>query len=193
MSEYRFSTVTSPGNGETTIYRGKVYRLPSEWTTDSWSHYFDGDTFVGFTVHYWRGTPDVTPLVENDDNERAMAAYLAMHKGRPGSDEALDRLAVRLTGTEEARFISVGLDRDYDAYVLSYDGDPSNEFRNEIEALYYGDIWRIEVEEFDGTDWHPYDDVCEEYYGEDKAREGFEKEFPLDAFPAEVLVGSDGS
>ena len=189
MSEYRFCTVTSPGNGEVTIYRGKVYRLPSDWTSDSWRHYFDGDTFVGFTVH-WRGTPNLTPLNDSDDCERAVAAYQSARNHGADEHEALDRLAVRLTETEDSRFISVGLDRDYDVYVLSYDGDPNNEHRDEIEAVYHGDIWRIETEVFDGTDWHPYDDVCDEYYGEDKARAGFEREFPLDAFPAEVLVAA---
>ena len=190
MSDYRFSTVTTPANGETTIYRGRLYRLPSEWTTDSWSHYWDGDGMVGFYEEYARGQ---RMLVDNADSERAMSAYLSAKNHGADEHEALDTLAVRLTGSEDSRFIVVNLDRGSDLYVLAWGGDPDNTWRDEIEALYNGDIWRIETEVFDGTDWHPDDDVCDEYYGEDKARAGFEKEFPLDAFPAEVLVGSDGS
>jgi hypothetical protein len=187
MSEYRFCTVTTPANGETTIYRGKAYRLPSDWTSDSWQHYFDSDTMVGFYEEYVRGQ---RTLVDNDDSDRALAAYCSAKNHGADPHEALDRLAVRLTGNEDARFIVVGLDRGCDLYVLAWGGDPDNSWRDEIEAVNNGDIWRIETEEFDGEQWHPADDVCEEYYGEDKAIEGFHKEFPLDAFPAEVLVGA---
>lgn len=195
MSEYRFSTVTSPGNGEITIYRGKVYRLPDEWTTDSWSHYWDGMDTVAFYDEGYRGRRVVDGIEPVEDAERAITA---LDKGGP---EALDRLAARLhpepVGTYSVQdwapgYFTVPLDRGMDLYVMSWHGDTAD-WRDEIEAVWNGDIWRIETEEFDGEQWHPADDVCEEYYGEDKAMQGFHKEFPLTEFPAEVLVGSDGS
>lgn len=196
MSEYRFSTVTSPGNGEVTIYRGKLYRLPSDWTADEWSHYWDGMDTVAFYDEGYRGRRVVEGIEPVEDAERAITA---LDKGGP---EALDVLAARLypcpVGTYSVQdwapgYFTVPLDRGMDLYVLSWHGDPDNAWRDEIEALNEGEIYRIETEVYDGTDWHPADDVCEQYYGEKQARAGFEREFPLDAFPAEVLVGSDGS
>lgn len=194
MSEYRFSTVTSPGNDQTTIYRGRLYRLPSEWTTDRWSDYWDGMDTVAFYDEGYRGRRVVDGIEPVEDAERAIAALTH------GGPEALDTFAARLyprpVGYSEQDwapgYFTVPLDRGCDLYVLSWHGD-TDEWRDEIEAVWHGNIWRIETEVFDGTEWHPADEVCDEYYGEDKAQAGFEKEFPLDAFPAEVLVGSDGS
>jgi hypothetical protein len=187
MSEYRFSITTTPANGEVTLHRGKPFRLPSEWTTDSWNNYWDGDHAVGFYEEYARGR---RPLGDSDDSERAMSAYTSAKNHGRDEHEALDTLAVRLTGNEEARFIVVGLDRGADLYVLAWSGDPDNTYRDEIEALNLGDIWRIETEVYDpftGT-WSPDDDVCEEYYGEDQMEKGFHKEFPLTEFPSEMFV-----
>ncbi len=195
---WRFVVIEHPGNGERTILRGRLYQLPSDWTCDSWRDYWDGDGMVAFIED--RGCTAVT---ENEETERAITAY------RYSGPDALDRLAPRLIEPHnpESRFIHVGLDRGTDLYALSWDGDPEGEWRDEIDAVYHGDIWRIEVEEYQpgmgyvvpgstadqSGDWVPSDDVCAEWYGEDKARAAFEtREFPLAAFPAEMFVTAEG-
>ena len=171
-----------------TIMRGRLYQLPDD-DGDQWRWYWDGDGMVAFIDGGYRdGTYAVT---ENDDTERAITAY------RYSGSDALDKLAPRLADNPEARFIKVSLDRGSDLYALAWGGDPEGEWRDEIEAVYHGDVWRIEVEEnvslLPGEyEWHPADDVPEEAYGEDKAQAWFEKEFPLAEFPAHLLVeGSD--
>jgi hypothetical protein len=187
MSEYRFSTVTTPANGEVTIYRGKPFRLPSEWTSDEWTHYWDGDHAVGFYEEGFRGQ---RTLSDNEDSERALAAYTEARRHGRDEHEALDTLAVRLTGNDESRFICVGLDRGRDLYVLAWGGDSDGVYAREIEALNEGNIWRIETEVYNTftQSWPPADDVCEQFYGEDQMKRGFEREFPLAEFPTELFV-----
>lgn len=183
-----------------TITRGRKYQCPDDGG-DSWRWYWGSDTLVAFIDGGYRY--GVYAMTEGEDTERAMAAYRAEKTGKCGAEGALDRLAERLTGQADARFIAVSLDRDTDLYALSWDGDPEHEWRDEIEAVYNGDVWRIEVEGYTdvshwgwGTfheewEWQPTDDICEEFYGEDKADEGWQREFPLAEFPAERLIGSE--
>ena len=184
-SEWRFFVNENDG----TIYRGRLYRLPDD-SGDTWRDYWDGDLMVAFIDGGYRdGTYAVT---ENDGTEQAITAY------RWSGEEALQRLAPRLADNPDAVFIHVGLDRGMDCYALCWSGENAAEWCDEIEAVWHGDIWRIETEEYapgmgvDGSDWVPSDDVPDEAYGEDKAAAWFAKEFPLDAFPAErLVVGSD--
>lgn len=170
-----------------TITRGRAYRLPSDWTTDSWRHYWDGDGQVCFIDGGYRhGTYAVT---DGEDTERAITAF------RHSTGEGLSRLARRLApDAENAAFIHIGLDRGTDCYALSWDGDPDGAWRDEIEAVYHGDIWRIEVQEYDTFTerWYTADEVPEEYYGEAQAEPAFEREFPLAEVPEALLVTSDG-
>lgn len=179
-----------------TIIRGRAYQLPSEWISDAWSCYWDGDWAVGFYEEYARGR---RPLNDSDECERAISAYQSAHNYGGDPHAALDRLAERLTGNPEAQFICVGLDRGMDFYVLSWSGDPDNVWRDEIEAVNDGDIWRIEVEEYqpgmgpDGSGWVPCDEYPEEFYGEARAMTEFEKVFPLAEFPAERVLNEAGA
>lgn len=192
MSDYRFML-----NADGTITRGKLYRLPSEWTSDSWSNYWDGNETAAFVVNY--GSRLDIDIVEGTNSERGMRAAEAFRAERGnmlGSYRALDRLAKRLTGNRDAAFICVGLDRGTDLYALTYDGDPDRSFCDEIEAVWNGDIWRIECEEFAPgvgwiNDWMPSDEYPEEFYGEDKATAEFERVFNLAEFPAEQFVGGE--
>lgn len=192
---WRFSTHTNGeymGEPVTVIQRGRAYQLPSDWTTDAWRNYWDCDGMVAFIDGGYRhGTYAVT---ENPDTERAITAY------RYSGEEALVPLAKRLlpesveVGNTPA-FISVGLDRGVDLYVLAWDGDPEGKWRDEIEAVYHGDVWRVEVQEYDASTgtWADADDMCVEWYGEDVATAAFEREFELAEFPAELLVCWSGS
>src|SRR5690349_280198 len=106
---WRFSV--NPHDG--TITRGRAYQLPSDWTSDAWSNYWDGDSMVGFYEEYARVGRRVLDN-GNDDNERALNAYVAAHNYDADPHAALKRLAVRLTGSTDADFICVGLDRGMD-------------------------------------------------------------------------------
>lgn len=123
-----------------------------------------------------------------------MRAYKNARDNGQDPDEALSKVAQRITNNPEARFICVGLDRGVDFYVLTWDGDPNGTWRDEIEAVYHGDIYRIECEEFQpgfgvgGGDWTPSDEYPEEFYGEDKAEAEFARIFALTEFPADMLV-----
>jgi len=189
--EWRFHIVTNPHDEtDMSVYRGRKYRLPEQWTADAWHWYWDGDSMVAFYDEGHRGLRAVT---SGDDTDRAIAAYKAERDGRPGADGGLTRTAQRINENAESTFLKIALDRGTDLYVLSWDGDPDGDLRNEVECVYHGDIWRIEVERhfIDGS-WTPDDEVPEEYHGEERAQAGFEKEFPLAEFPAEMLVeGSD--
>jgi hypothetical protein len=179
-----------------TITRGRKYQLPDDGG-DSWRWYWDGDQMVAFIDGYCRdGTYAVT---QNEDTDRALVVYRVEKAGERGAEGGLKRLAVRITGQADADFICVGLDRGTDLYALSWDGDTDHEWRDEIEAVYNGDVWRIETERFepryteygDEACWVPDDDICGEWYGEDKAEAAFVREFPLDEFPAELLIESE--
>lgn len=186
MSEYNWRyDVTEDG----TIYRGRVYRLGDVYG-DLWQNYWDGDFTTAFTV-YWRGYPDLNGLGGADeDNARAIEAWKKAREYGQDPDEALNRLARRITGNWESTFISVSLEHDYDLYALAWGGDPDNEWRDEIDALNCGDVYRCEVERIlpEGGGWIEDDDVCEEWYGSDKAEAALAKMFPLDEFPAELLI-----
>jgi len=193
---YRFSISTAP-NGDVTIYRARLYRLPSDWTADSWAHYWDGDGMVAVYDDADYNTP--TSKSNPEDTERAITAY------RWDGEKGLARLARRLTAEQgaspstayAAEFISVGLERGVTLYALAWGGDPESKWANEIEAVYHGDIYRAEVEEyvpghvFDEGTWITSDFNGEEWYGEEQAEAGFEREFELPEFPADRFAGSD--
>jgi hypothetical protein len=187
---WRFCVIEDEHLPVPTITRGRVYRLPSDWTTDSWRHYWDGGSMVAFIDGGYRDGTYAIDGTDPEQTERAVTAY------RYSGEEALQRLAPRLTGNADSVFVVVGLDRGVDCYALAWSGENANEWRDEIEAVWHGDIWRIEVEEYapgrgpGGSDWVSADEVPEEYYGESKAEAGFKREFPLDSFPAELLVTS---
>lgn len=194
--EWRFATVVNPHDPtDVTILRGRKYQLPSD--SDHWTWYFDGDTHVAFYDEGFRGIRACTE--DDDDLHRAIMAHKMEKAGGKNSTGALDKVAQRITGQPESRFIRVPLDRGTDLYLLAWGGDPDGELRREVEAVWNGDIWRIEVEQFKGFDmrndpsWYPDDEVCEEWYGEDKADEGWVQHFPLAAFPAELLTALAGA
>lgn len=182
---------------EGTIYRARSYRLPDHWTHDAWRDYWDGGDHIAFYDEGFRG---IRALEDNEDTQKAIEAYKADRTGG-WYDGALNRFAQQYTGREDARFIVVHLDRGLDFYVLSWDGDPENTWRDEIEAVWNGDIWRMEVERYEECTlnylrlcpqthvlWLPEEEPCEEWYGEDNATAALEKEYPLNEFPAELVI-----
>lgn len=195
---WRFSTHTNGsymGEPVTVVTRGRAYRLPGDWTADSWRDYWDGDGTVcvinGYSRDGWYAS------TEGAWTERALHAIQMCREFDQDVDAMLTRLARRLTGNWASKFIVVGLDRGLDAYVLHYgvEGEHSQRWRDEIEAAYHGDIWRIEVQEYQHDHWGPgkptwteVDDVCDEWYGEGVAAAAFEAEFPLTEFPAELFT-----
>lgn len=200
---WRFFVNDHDGNGVPTIYRARPYQLPEDYSGDSWQSYWDGDGMVAFTVGYrWL---DFRQIIDSGETTRAINAYMAAWNHNDGRDrdieQALKRVAQRITGVWDADFICVGLDRGYDLYVMTYDGDPDRTWADEIEALYHGDVWRMEVEEYTGDDtgldgaylWQTSDNVCDEWYGEDKAQAAWVKDFPLDEFPAHLIVPEVGA
>lgn len=187
MDENNWRFHVDPNTG--TITRGRLYRLGDD--SDHWGFYWDTEDMVAFYDEGFRGVRAVEGT-NPDEAERAISAY------RYSGTEGLERVARRITGYDDACFVHVSLERDLDLYALSYGGDEGNEWRDEIEAVWNGEVYRIEVEEYasgmgpGGSDWVSADDVPEEAYGEVKAERWFEREFPLDAFPADVLVVSNG-
>lgn len=194
MSNYRYAV-----DADGTITRGEIVRIGD---SDTWRNYWDADGMVGFTVTY-RGSAglEFSMLAEDSDNERAVAAWNSERTGERGSEGALDRLAVRIGqgGTEDMAascFMTISLERDMDLVVLSWSGDNS-EWRNEIEAVWHGEVYRIvadkQISTVNGYDplWLEDESDCEWYYGEDKADEELVKQFPLDEYPAEVLVSAE--
>jgi hypothetical protein len=199
--EWRFFVNEVTGD----ILRARLYQTPED--PDAWSFYWDGDAGVAFYDEGYRGLRPRAGM--EHEVARAMYAHDAVKGDQAGSAtastghplwrqyDALDRVAVRITGNLDARFISVPLDRGMVLYALAWDGDPDNTWRNEIEAVWSGDIWRIEVEQyipslgFDGGDWLPTEDFGEEWYGEDVARAAYERNWPLAEFPAERTISSD--
>lgn len=181
---------TDPLTGETwrfdvsadgTITRGRKYRLPEDYSGDNWRNYWDGD----WKVAVYADTRTYTAPTDGEDTDRTLNAMQMALEFDQDVHDALARLAPRIAHSWDfpqpwtAQFISVDLDRGTTLYALSWDGDPEGAWRNEIEAVFHGDVWRIETEEWDGEAWQPGDDVYEEWYGEDSAQEGFEREFPL--------------
>lgn len=198
MSEYRFSTRTEGsymGEPVTVITRARLYRVGDD-SGDSWRDYWDGDQMVAVYDDRDYLSPTTGSLTERVEYAMAMCRAYPNQKGQD-LDSVLTRLARRIEGNYDARFISVPIDRGVTLYALSPDGDPTGAWRDEIEAVNWGDIYRVEVEEYKGLDmrndqsWYPDDDLCVEWYGEDVARAAFEKEFSLVEFPAELLVSSD--
>ncbi len=184
MSDYRYMT-----NNDGTITRGRLYRLPSDWTSDAWSNYWDGNGMVGFYEEYARGQ---RTLHDDADNDRALAAYQSAKNYDTDPDVALRSVARRITGQWDADFICVGLDRGMDFYVLSW-GGANDEWRREIEAVSEGDIYRIECEVYlpyvgEHGCWLSEDEYPEEFYGEDKASAEFTRVFDMAEFPAERFV-----
>lgn len=187
MSEYRFFINEHDGNGEPTIIRAKPYKAEHG---DQWDYYWDGDQMVAITKGWHAGSPDLHALTDNDDTERVYAAMNMAYAYDQDESAVLKHLAVRLTGQQHADFICVSLDRGYDVYALSWDGDADRTWRDEIEAVYHGDVWRIETWEYNTftESWDYSDEVPEEYYGEDNAASEWIKAFPLDAFPAHLVI-----
>jgi hypothetical protein len=196
-TEYRYWI--NPHTGD--IMRGRMYRVSDIYdTSDQWRWYWEGDGQTAFTIYWQNGRQHVNAITDNDvDNERVARAIEA-HRNYGSEHETFEDmlnrpggLAFRLTGQWDARFICAGLDRDYDVYALSWDGDPENTWRDEIESVYNGEIYRVSTwvhrpNEGLADPWVEDDDECEEWYGEDVAREAFVKNWPLDEFPAELLV-----
>lgn len=189
---WRYAADTD-ANGYTTITRGRPYRLDFG---DEWSSYWDDTDIVAFYDEGFRGLR-VADWCDEEDGKRATVAYSAMNDHMT-DDGALKRLAVRLTGTAHLRdntpdFIRVGLDRGMDFYVLSWDGDPSGDWRREIEAVNNGEVYRMECERFvgPGLGWlTDDDDFCSAWYG-DTYQSDWHAAYPLTEFPAEALI--DGS
>lgn len=196
MTEYRFDNrPASPSSDETVIQRGRLYRLPDDWTTDAWRNYWDGDQMVAV---YDDADRYISPTRGNDDTERVeFAMRMWREYGDEDIDDMLTRLAARIAHSWghprpwEACFVAVGVDRGVTLYALAWSKDRAGEWRDEIEAVYHGEIYRIEVEEWDGDGWQPADDMYDQWYGEDSAQAGFEMEFPLAEVPEPLLVTSD--
>lgn len=190
---YRFNEIE---NGD--VFRSTLVRIGDE-CGDEWRHYWSDSDMVGFYDGYARDGVYLLDTLNPVDSERAMAAYRAEKAGERGADGALDRVAKRITGPEypDARFVVVGIDRGCDLFVLAYDGDPENKWRDEIEALHCGEVYEIQSETLthtadDGLVWkqdEPWGD--EIYYGENYAREQWEKIYPLTAMPVMASHNED--
>lgn len=191
MSEYRYS-IDSDG----VIGRGKIERNPEDYGGDQWRHYWDGDGLLAFVDNYRDGMHLLTDEASDmsDIGKRVMTAF--KRSGR--STDLLNRIARLLNEQPDSTFIRVGLDRGSDLYALSWDGDPTNVWRDEIEAVHYGDVYRIVADKQIGTVngydplWLEDESDCTEYYGEDNALDELARQFPLDEYPAEQMVSSDG-
>lgn len=201
MSNWRYNVEHDAVNNHTTITRGRMYNLDNP---DAWAHYWEGGEHVAFYNEGWRGR-NVPDWADKEKSGRAIVAWDHERAGATrNSTGSLKRLAVRLTENPDADFICVGIDRGCDLYVLSWTGDPDGEWRDEIEAVSNGDIYRCEVERYEPDHetvwyasgpvtydgWVTEDDVCEEWYGEDKADEALATMFPETEFPAELTVTS---
>lgn len=174
------------------VYRSRIWQTDD--ASDEWQHYWDGGEHVAFYDEYARGQ-HIPEWAEPIESGRALTAHLSEKRGERGSEGALDRLAERLTGQPESRFIMVGMDRGRDLFVLAWGGDRNNEWRDEIEALNNGDVWYMEVQSFDPEtgEWEDEDMPCENWFGEDKATQAWENEYPLAEFPAEHVLTEAGA
>lgn len=200
MSTWRYAVEHDAVNNHTTITRGRMYSLSDTGcdTSDAWSRYWDGDSQCAFYDEGWRGYRPVTGTDEEMGN-RAIAALKAAREYGADEDTVLKRVAVRLTGNNDAEFVCAGLGGALELYALSWGGDPTNDWRDEIESVWHGEVYRCEVEEYtlvsatpfsEDWKWETRDDVCEEWYGEDKADEALATMFPETEFPAELTVTS---
>lgn len=174
-----------------TITRGRKYRMPDDYAGDNWRNYWDGD----YMVAVYDSTDYYSPTTGDDTERVEHAMRMALEYGQD-IGAMLARLARRIEGNWRAGFASVGIERGVTLYALMWDASDPEHVRawaDEIEAVYHGDVWRIEVERWDAglESWQPEDEVCEEWYGETLAQEGFEKEFPLADVPDALLVGSE--
>ena len=191
MNEYRFH-VADDG----TIFRGRAYRVDDP---DVWSYYWDCDQMVAFYDEGFRGLR----LVDGTDEVAGERAMRAASQTKEDRDAALKRVAERVSAEwsnehpDRADFIEVSLDRGMSLFVLVFDAtdeDWVRSYRREIEAVWHGDIYRIEVEEYVrggglvADQWLPADDICAEFYGEEQRDAGFENAFPLTEFPAELTI-----
>lgn len=196
MSEYRFYV---GANG--TIQRGRAYRLPEGF--DVWEHYWDGDHADALLVDGWRERPIILCQTANDYAGRL---FEAIKRGMtPDQCERWVRMFVPVECYREdcehghtARLLQVSVARGDDVWqVIDWPATDEDvaEVRDSIEAHYTGDIWRIEVQEYqpdeefqlDDEHWTYTDDVCEEWIGT-QIEAAFEREFPLAEFPAERLT-----
>lgn len=192
MSDYRFFINEHDGNGTPTIYRSSLYRAGHD---DTWSFYWDGYQMCavydddGYSSPTRDSNPEWTKRVEH--------AIKMHHEYGLSGDRSEDvsamltRLAARLFGHTSfaARFIPVNLDRGVTLYALSWDGDPEGTWRDEIEAVYHGDVWRMRVEEYMGDGhWREADDYADEWYGEHMAEAAHMDDYPLDEFPAHLVL-----
>lgn len=200
--EWRFATVVNPHNSaDITVYRSRKWQV-DDTSGDQWRWYTDSDSFIGFYDEGFRGIRALDSGADPVDVARAVVAHEAERDGWRGAEGGLDRVAQRLVAehdgwrkqVERAKFIRVPLDRGTDLYLLTYDGDPDGEFRREVQAVWNGDVWRLEVQVYIPTHnpnivsvWE-YTDDCSEYYGEDHADEQWKAEYPLTEFPADLFV-----
>lgn len=184
---WRFDVVNHAPGSEPTIYRARLYQMPADWAGDSWQFYWDGDQMAAVYDN-----KDYRSPTKGAWTERAEHVVNMCREYGQDLNEALTRLAVRLFDHEApgARFVTANVDRGVDLYALSWAGDPDRTWANEIEAVACGDIWRVEVEEYNSftESWSPADEV-EEWYGQSVAEAEFVKAYPLEAFPAEQVIG----
>lgn len=192
MSEYRFAT-----DGGGTIFRGRTYRVDDP---DVWSYYWDGCGPAAFYDEGFRGLH----LVDGTDKDAGERVINAWHNAkREDRGAALKRVAERVSAEwgnehpDRADFIEVSLDRGTSLFFLVFDAtdeDWLRSYRREIEAVWHGDVYRIEVEEYVrggglvADQWLPADDICDEFYGTEQRDAGFERRFPLTEFPAELTI-----
>lgn len=180
---YRYR-VTDDGS----VYRGQIMSASHD---ELWSYYWDGDQMIAFIVDWYYGNRHVNLVTRGNDvtdvGQRVIDAF-----ERNGS-AVLDRMAKVITGEPDSRFVLVNLDRGQDMYVLCWGDDADNALRDEVEAIYNGEVYRIEEDKWVGGAcvWREYDYTGDEHYGMRNAEAAFESEFPLAEFPAEMFVGSD--
>jgi hypothetical protein len=194
-----------------TIFRGKPYQL------SEYDHWHDGETATCYVGFYTGNYRDKAHILSDsrwyeyaEDSERLLAAHkAALDYPQPGDRVGSEQSAItRWWGSDPVTRAArrVGLSGVVhvqpwpgDEYVIGYwsRDDATDEQRaedarntaNAVEAYMTGDVWRIEVEEYNRhTDqWEHADDVCEEWNC-DEFDEAYLKESPLYEFPAELLI-----
>lgn len=184
-NEYRFFVNEHDGNGTPTIYRAELSKQYDDGG-DAWQFYWYWDQMVAV----YDDPSQYTSPTSGEWTDRAEQVIERCREYDQDVDAALNRLAIRLFDHEapNAQFIAVHIERGTSLYALSWDGDPDHTWRNEIEAVYHGDVWRVEAEEWDGEGWGHADFDGNEWYGESVARAAFQKEYPLTEFPAHLTI-----
>lgn len=183
MTDYRYSI-----EHDGVIRRATIQRVGDD---DTWANYWDADQMIAFTVDWYYGSQHVNLVTYGNDvsdlGQRVIAAF-----ERTGAN-VLDPMARFITGeSDTAKFILVNLDRGQDMYAMCWNDDPGNKWRDEIEAVYNHEVYRIVVDRQLHTGvWLEDESDCTDYYGRDNADAEWEKEFPLTEYPAEMMVGSD--